>query len=133
MVAQLQMRVDEATNRKPGVHVPNGIERLMAATGPQSNPVHLQEWHQSGITKVMIGALSELAFNPPVVLPPDAMTLQYGITLGLQLAERMLRDPTSLFPHLFIPAAPEMPASDYNHNPDGTPWTPDSPSTENHA
>jgi len=123
MVEQIQMRVDAATNRRPGVHQANGIERLIAATGPQSDPARFYEWRQSEITQVMIAALAELSFNPPVVLPPDAMTLQYGITLGLQLAERILRDPTSMFPHLFAGPARDMPASDYPTTADGEPDT----------
>lgn len=53
------------------------------------------EWRRHPQTVVLLNALKEVALQPGGVgLAPHEIAVQYGMTMGLQLAVAMLEDPT---------------------------------------
>lgn len=80
------------------------INPLVAASerwGPDGDVTALRAWMEDETTKQMIELIKELTFNPPPgLVSPDKLE-NYGMTTGLQLAVRVLEDPTILFAHVF--------------------------------
>lgn len=101
-----------------GVIRKDPILRLAEMFGPEGNLEKFVEWLNLDTTQAMLEVLRDLAVNtPPPIASPD-VHVQYGVTSGLQLALKILEDPTILFPNLFAPAAAEPPEADYSTSPD---------------
>lgn len=121
-----QSPVDQrlASQSPDGILVPSGVatfRRRLAdpsAMEPYFNWTNLQE------TKLVRDALRDLALHGPVGManPPQDTLIQYGMSLGLQLAEQLISDPSLVFPEAFRKrtdiVAPEVPDATFDTNPE---------------
>lgn len=60
-------------------------------------------WTEDTTTKAVIGAIRDLALNAPVgsTNTPEWYAVQYGMSLGLNLAAQLMTDPSLVFPDVF--------------------------------
>lgn len=86
-----------------------GLSSLEAVlNGPQADVC--DTWASQPFTRIVVAALDDLALNPPPVTSQDDVLVQYGMTLGLTLARRLVADPASVL----APApAQSQPPDDY--------------------
>lgn len=68
------------------------LEAVLA--GPQADVC--ATWAGQPLTRMVAEALDDLALNPPPVTGQDEILVQYGMTLGLTLARRLVSDPASV-------------------------------------
>ncbi len=104
-------RLEAVYATRGGVLKSNPVNDAAVRWGPDGDVNKLKEWLADETTRQIIDLLRELAFNPPSGLVSMDKLENYGLTSGLQLAVRVVEDPTILFTHAFDKAAPERTAS----------------------
>ena len=102
-----------------GVIRKDPVLRLAEMFGPEGDREKFLRWASDETTRAMRAVLRDLAVNVPAPLASADVHVQYGVTSGIQLALRILEDPTILFSQLFQPEAGEPPEADYTTNPYG--------------
>lgn len=101
-----------------GVIKVDPILRLAEMFGPDGNREKFMDWLRQDTTAAMLECLRDLSSNIPPPISSADVHVQYGVTSGLQLAVKILEDPTILFSQLFQPAAAVPPEADYSTSPD---------------
>ena len=119
MRPEIVSRIAALRTTPKGVLLPNPLVRLVEMFGPDSKTVEpFLAWSRQDITQALVAVLRELTVNPPINVQSAETHIQYGVTLGLQIATAVLEDPTVLFPGVFEPCdAPAMPISEYSNEP----------------
>jgi len=97
-----------------GVLVPNPVLEASVMWGPAGDTTALRAWLVDPVTVRVLGLIKELAVNPPSGLVGVDKIENYGLTSGLQLAARVMEDPTMLFPQVYDgPGPTARPEPDY--------------------
>ena len=84
-----------------GVLAANPVLEAAEAWGPQGDVSALKVWLRDPVTQRVLSLVKELAINPPSGVVSLDKLENYGLTSGLQLAARVMEDPTILFPQVF--------------------------------
>jgi hypothetical protein len=112
---------DVMTKRRPvlrGLFTGKSVSRLEDALSAKGGIEAFFEWRKEAYSSFIADALKELAMQPSGLgLAPHEMAVQYGVTLGLQLASAMLDDPTIVV----RTASPEVRLPDPTYG-SGTTW-----------
>ena len=113
-----------AAQRPGGVLGPSGIAHFRELYAGQDKAEKFNEWANLTGTKLLRDALHDLALHaPPMLATSDDYLVQYGMSLGLSLAARLVEDPSSVFPELFTsvpgaaPAGPSVVRDDFTADP----------------
>lgn len=86
------------------------LRRLRDVAADSKSLAEYLDWAATPFGKLAVGALRDLAiWGPPATSGSDA-AIQYGVTIGLSLAARILEDPTAV---IRVPQ-PSSPAPDMN-------------------
>ena len=80
-----------------------GIERLLLNLSTVEGQQSYREWKALPVTALFLDALKSLAETGAGGIPADNMglALAHGSTSGLNLAVRLMEDPTRVFPSIF--------------------------------
>jgi len=115
MDIQAKMRIDSAYGCVNGVLVTNPLKEAGDVWGPSGSAVELKRWLDDPVTKRVRDCMSTLAMNPPCGLVAVDVSVNFGLTTGLQLATQVMTDPTILFAHVFEqPGETALPTPDYS-------------------
>ena len=96
------LRMNAAFLTRGGALRVNPITEASVRWGPEGDVEKLREWMADETTQQMVALIKELTFNPPPgIVSPDKLE-NYGMTTGIQLAVRVLEDPTILFADKFV-------------------------------
>jgi hypothetical protein len=107
-------RLRAAYALRPGVLSGSPLLEAARAWGPDGSVDALREWVAAPATRRVAGILRELSFNPPARFAGQSVEQDHGFTSAMQLAARILDDPTVLFPEAFDTAVETaLPAPDY--------------------
>lgn len=120
--------VDErlASQSPDGVIVPSGVATMRRRLADPKAAEPFLNWSNQSETKLVRDALRDLALHGPVGManPPTDTLIQYGMSLGLQLAEQLISDPSLVFPEAFrgqAPSAlPQAPEATFDTRPEDT-------------
>ena len=97
--------VDErvaAQSNAQGVLATPGVMRFRRLYAGQDKAELFQGWASLTGTKLLRDALRDMALHaPPALSGRDEYLVQYGMSLGLNLAAQLAEDPSSVFPELF--------------------------------
>ena len=85
------------------------LRRLRAVVRDEKALAEFLDWSGSPFGKLAVGALRDLALWGPVSTVDSDVAVQYGVTVGLSLAARLLEDPSGVMPpdHA-VPKPPDM-------------------------
>ena len=117
MTASELVRINSAYSMRGGALFPSPIAEAAERWGPDGNVDRLRAWLKDETTIQMVGLIQEMALNPPSGFVSVNTIENYGVTTGLQLATRVLQDPTILFSDRFEKASPgqsALPEPDYS-------------------
>jgi hypothetical protein len=117
MTSTMVERIMAAYATRGGALKPNPIVEASEVWGPNGSVDKLRAWMMDETTRRVVGLLQELAVNPPSGIVSVDKVENYGLTTGLQLAARVVEDPTMLFPDVFRDEAPgqtALPEADYS-------------------
>jgi hypothetical protein len=80
-----------------------GLERLLSFLSGQDGRERFNEWRRHPTTNLFIEALRSLTDTCATGLQndPTGIAVAYGVTSGVNLAIRLLDDPTRVFPSMF--------------------------------
>ena len=109
-----------------------GVERFLLNLSSEAGRESYQAWRNNPVTALFLDALKALAETGAGSIPtdPTGLALAHGSACGLNLAVRLMEDPTRVFPSIFdadlrgkVEAAASMPHIEetYNQPPDGEP------------
>ena len=85
------------------------LRRLQAVVRDEKALAEFLDWSGSPFGRLAVGALRDLALWGPVSTEESDVAVQYGVTVGLSLAARLLEDPSAVMPQERQPApAPSM-------------------------
>lgn len=110
------VRVNSSFSMRGGALFKSPLAEAADRWGPDGDTVKLREWLNDPTTRQMVGLIKELTFNPPPGFVSTDKIENYGVTSGLQLAVRVLEDPTILFSERFENQGPRetvLPEADY--------------------
>jgi len=115
-VADRVMRADNAG----GYLTSSGVARLRKMLRDESRAAEFHDWACSPFGAAVTSAIRDLALNGPHEAEAKDVAVQYGISLGLNLAAMLLSDPSSVYPEVFTnatgqAAVPQSP--DYSVSP----------------
>lgn len=69
------------------------VTDLVNALASEAGKTAFSEWARNPVTVMVRDALTEIALSPPTeAMPSDDRLIQYGVTIGLGIASRLLRD-----------------------------------------
>lgn len=102
MAAATDRVVSAASVASDGVAAPP-LRRLRDVVRNQASLAEFLDWSGSPFGKLAVGAIRDLALWGPVSTEDADVAVQYGVTIGLSLAARLLEDPSAVMP-------PEQPA-----------------------
>ena len=80
-----------------GTRVPP-LRRLQAVVRDDKSLAEFLDWSDSPFGRLAVGALRDLALWGPVSSEDADTAVQYGVTVGLSLAARLLEDPSAVMP-----------------------------------
>ena len=80
-----------------GTRVPP-LRRLQAVVRDDKALAEFLDWSGSPFGRLAVGALRDLALWGPVSTEEADVSVQYGVTVGLSLAARLLEDPSAVMP-----------------------------------
>lgn len=107
--------VQDRVNAVPpdGIIARSGVSVFRSRYSKPESAEKFFEWSKLPETKLALSALEDLAVNGPVGManPPQDYLVQYGMTLGLNLAAQILRDPSLVFPEVFRGRPVQMPSA----------------------
>lgn len=115
-----------ASQQPDGLVAPSGVATMRRRL---SDPKALEPffaWANLPESKLVREAVRDLALHGPVGMadPPTDTLVQYGMTLGLMLAEQLMADPSLVFPEAFRGRAPsvlpEAPDATFETRPEDT-------------
>lgn len=90
-----------AAGQVDGYVATGGVSALRRMMLPVAAASEFRQWADQRTTVLVRDALRDLALNGPVhVAAPDA-AVQYGVTVGLNLALQLMTDPSLVYPELF--------------------------------
>jgi len=100
----------------------NALAALLEAFETEDSYAQFIAWKKQEVSQLFIQALQGMAVTNPIVSSEQDAAIQYGITLGLDLARTVLEDPALIFQACFSKTEneePEIPGieSDYNTPP----------------
>lgn len=113
-----------ASQTPDGIIVPSGVATFRRRLADPASAEPYFNWSNQTETKLVRDALRDLALHGPVGManPPTDTLIQYGMSLGLQLAEQLISDPSLVFPEAFRgrapQQAPEVPAATFDTRPE---------------
>lgn len=88
------------------------LRRLRDVAADAKSRAEYLDWASSPFGKLAVGALRDIAlWGPPAVASSD-VSVQYGVSIGLSLAARILEDPTAVI-RLPSPEPPKAPIMDF--------------------
>lgn len=92
-----------AAQAPDGVIAQSGVSAFRRRYLDPSTAEKFFGWTNLAETKLAKDVLRDLALHGPVGManPPQDTLVQYGMTLGLQLALQILDDPSLVFPEVF--------------------------------
>ena len=99
-----------------GALVASGVSRMIAYLSHPDAAAEFSKWSGDRMTVCLRNAIRDLAFTGPANLDVRESAVQYGITLGLALADRILTDPSSVYSGLFgtqVQQGTALPQPDY--------------------
>lgn len=102
-----------------------GIERLLRFLSGEDGRVQFQAWRHDPTTELFVDAIKSLIDTCAAGIPqdPTGVAVAYGVTSGVNLAVRLLDDPTRVFPSMFeMPDSPRVsgPVVEKYTTPDGS-------------
>lgn len=101
-----------------GVLASSAVRRLCDRLKDDKAAAQYNDWARNPNGRLVAAALRDLALNGPSNVDAESVAVQYGVTLGLNLAASILTDPSAVFPGLFGVDRPLMPNSaDFAVNP----------------
>jgi hypothetical protein len=106
-----------------GVLAPAGVATFRRRYLEPNTMERFHDWANQEETKLAVKAIQDLALNGPVGMnqQPEGYAVQYGMTIGLQLAAQILIDPSVIFPEVFrggVRAPVPTPTPDYESRPE---------------
>ena len=80
-----------------------GVERLLARLSSDAGRQSYQSWRSDPLTALFLDALKALAETGAGGIPtdPTGLALAHGSACGINLAIRLIEDPTRVFPSIF--------------------------------
>lgn len=80
-----------------------GIERLLLRLSTEAGRESYKSWRNDAVTCLFLDALKALAESGAGGIPTDAtgLALAHGSACGINLAIRLMEDPTRVFPSIF--------------------------------
>lgn len=101
MDSPAQTRVGSAPTG--GIIAQPGVAAFRQRFADPSSAEHFFNWTNQKETRLALAAIRDLAMNGPVGManPPNDYLVQYGMTVGLNLAAQIIEDPSLVFPELF--------------------------------
>ena len=85
--------------RPDGFYSPGGLIALRELLSADADASAFSAWRGNPLTEAFVSALRDLALQPaPAMLDCSEIPVQYGVTCGLQIAARLLDDPTAVVP-----------------------------------
>lgn len=95
--------VDErviASRLTPGVLGTSGVDRMRHSLRMAETAKPFDKWASDPITTLIRDAIRDMALRGTTPSPTN-VDVAYGITCGLQLAARMMEDPSTVYPDVF--------------------------------
>lgn len=74
------------------------LRRLRDVVRSESSLAEYLDWSASPFGRLAVGALRDLALWGPVAVQATDVAVQYGVSIGLSLAARLLEDPSAVMP-----------------------------------
>lgn len=90
----------EAATSIPGVLGTSGVEALRTTLRSAETAKPFAQWANEQFTRLVRRAIRDLALHGTVPSPSDP-AIAYGISCGLQLAARLMEDPSAVFSDVF--------------------------------
>ena len=85
-----------------GLLGPSGVANFRRLYSGQDKAEPFHQWASLTGTRLLRDALRDIALHtPPGLTGVEDPLVQYGMSLGLSLAARLMEDPSSVFPELF--------------------------------
>ena len=80
-----------------------GLERLLSYLSGEDGRKRFEEWRELPATKLFVDAIKSLTDTcaAGIQSDPTGIAVAYGVTSGINLAARLLDDPTRVFPSMF--------------------------------
>lgn len=80
-----------------------GLERFLTLLASDAGRKSFEEWRSDKVTVVFLDALKALAETSTAGVSADqtGITMAFGVSSGMNLAVRLLEDPTRVFPGIF--------------------------------
>jgi hypothetical protein len=80
-----------------------GLERLLSYLSGGDGRERFEEWRRLPATELFVAAIKSLTDTcaSGIQSDPTGIAVAYGVTSGINLAARLLDDPTRVFPSMF--------------------------------
>ena len=80
-----------------------GLERLLTFLSGEDGRLRFEEWRRHPTTVLFLDAIKSLTDTCAAGLQrdPTGIAVAYGVTSGINLAARLIDDPTRVFPSMF--------------------------------
>lgn len=91
----------QRTAARSGYVADGGVAALREMLLPVAAAAEFADWSKERMTSLVRGALRDMALNGPVSVDVHDAAVQYGVTVGLNLAVQLLTDPSLVYPELF--------------------------------
>ena len=87
--------------QQDGYVAAGGVTALRRMMLPKAAASEFEEWSRGRVTCLVRDALRDLALNGPAHVGATDASVQYGMTVGLNLALQLVTDPSIVYPELF--------------------------------
>lgn len=94
---------------RDGYVAKGGVAALREMLLPVEAAHEYHRWSDDCTTALVREALRDMALNGPVSVETQDASVQYGVTIGLNLAVQLLTDPSLVYPELFTGAVAAQP------------------------
>ena len=79
----------------------SGVSVLRRMFASVESASEFEQWSKERTTMLVRDALRDLALNGPAHVDAEGAAVQYGVSVGLNLALQLVTDPSLVYPELF--------------------------------
>lgn len=95
----------QRTAGRSGYVAKGGTVALREMFLPVASAAEFAKWSEDRTTSLVRDALRDMALNGPLSVDAHDAAVQYGVTVGLNLAVQLMTDPSLVYPELFTGVA----------------------------